>query len=275
MSELRTAGQLQRAPVVRPGPAQPGRRCLEELDLSVNPLGDGVSQALACLLSACPLLARLALQACNLTARFLQQHRLLLAQALAGMGHLKSVCLSHNSLGSTGFELVLKTLPLHCLTHLHLSAVCSGAVDPPALEHLTTIMSQEDCSLIHLSLAGNGLTDSSVAIVARCLPVCPSLVSLDLSGNPAVTSAGLHNILSGLQDGRPPLTLLNLQGCQVAGPWDAADLDALSLLVQDLRLCSQRLNKLDLEALQQTWGQRHPRGYFLSVSSRCLLSAAP
>ena len=147
----------------------------------------------------------------------------------------------------------------------------------------------------------------------RCLPVCPSLVSLDLSGNPAVTSAGLHNILSGLQDGRPPLTLLNLQGttqqqvssltlvislifimnewidssdpcsvlcscfpgCQVAGPWDAADLDALSLLVQDLRLCSQRLNKLDREALQQTWGQRHPRGYFLSVSSRCLLSAAP
>ena len=50
----------------------------------MNPLGDGVSQALACLLSACPLLARLALQACNLTARFLQQHRLLLAQALAG-----------------------------------------------------------------------------------------------------------------------------------------------------------------------------------------------
>ncbi|XP_062325162.1 tonsoku-like protein isoform X2 [Osmerus eperlanus] len=280
-----TGEGLKKAASALEGQTQPVFPCLEELDLSVNPLGDGVSQALACLLSACPLLARLALQACNLTARFLQQHRLLLAQALAdkyiqfpshtGTGHLKSVCLSHNALGSTGFELVLKTLPLHCLTHLHLSAVCSGAVDPLALEHLTTILSQEDCSLIHLSLAGNGLTDSSVATLARCLPVCPSLVSLDISGNPAVTSAGLHNILSGLQDGRPPLTLLNLQGCQVAGPWDAADLDALCVLVQDLRLCSQRLNKLDREALQQTWGQRHPRGYFLSMSSRCLLSAAP
>lgn len=52
--------------------------------MSMNPLGDGWSQALACLLSACPLLATLSLQACGLTARFLQQHRLLLASALTG-----------------------------------------------------------------------------------------------------------------------------------------------------------------------------------------------
>ena len=31
---------------------------------------------------------------------------------------------------------------------------------------------QEDCSLIHLSLAGNGLTDSSVATLARCVCAC-------------------------------------------------------------------------------------------------------
>lgn len=59
-------------------------QCLEELDLSMNPLGDGVSESLSCLLSCCPLLAKLSLQACGLTARFLQQHRLLLASALAG-----------------------------------------------------------------------------------------------------------------------------------------------------------------------------------------------
>lgn len=54
----------------------------------MNPLGDGWSQALACLLSSCPLLATLNLQACGLTARFLQQHRLLLASALTGTNSL-------------------------------------------------------------------------------------------------------------------------------------------------------------------------------------------
>lgn len=62
--------------------------------------------------------------------------------ALTGLDHLKSVALSHNALGSTGFELVLKTLPLHALTHLDLSAVRRGPVDQLALEHLTKVLSQ-------------------------------------------------------------------------------------------------------------------------------------
>ncbi|XP_041711447.2 tonsoku-like protein isoform X2 [Coregonus clupeaformis] len=270
-----TGEGLKKAANALEGQTQPAFPCLEELDLSVNPLGDGLSQALSCLLSACPLLASLSLQACSLTARCLQQHRILLASALAGTGHLKSVNLSHNALGSTGFELVLKTLPLHCLTHLHLSAICCGPADHPALEHLISVLSQDDCSLTHLSLGGNGLTDNSVATLARCLPVCPSVVSVDLSGNPAVTSAGLHSLLSALRDAQRPLTHLNLQGCQVAGPWDSSSLDSLSEQVQDLRLCSQRLNKLDREALQQTWGQRRPGGHFLSRDAKCLLTAAP
>ncbi|KAL0169726.1 hypothetical protein M9458_034322, partial [Cirrhinus mrigala] len=57
--------------------------CLEELNLSMNPLGDGWTQALASLLSTCPLLSTLSLQACGLSARFLQQHCLLLANAMA------------------------------------------------------------------------------------------------------------------------------------------------------------------------------------------------
>nr|XP_046222419.1 tonsoku-like protein isoform X1 [Oncorhynchus gorbuscha] len=270
-----TGEGLKKAANALEGQTQPAFPCLEELDLSVNPLGDGLSQALSCLLSACPLLASLSLQACNLTARCLQQHRLLLARALAGTGHLKSVNLSHNALGSTGFELVLKTLPLHCLTHLHLSAIRCGPADHPALEHLTSVLSQDDCSLTHLSLGGNGLTDNSVATLARCLPVCPSVVSVDLSGNPAVTSAGLYSLLSALRDAQRPLTHLNLQGCQVAGPWDSCSLDGLSEQVQDLRLCSQRLNKLDREVLQQTWGQRTPMGHFLSRDAKCLLTVAP
>uniref|UniRef100_A0A8D3DNV6 Tonsoku-like protein n=1 Tax=Scophthalmus maximus TaxID=52904 RepID=A0A8D3DNV6_SCOMX len=256
------------------GQSHPAFPCLEELDLSLNPLGDGVSESLSCLLSCCPLLAKLSLQACGLTARFLQQHRLLLASALTGMGHLKSVCLAHNALGSTGFELVLKTLPLHCLTHLDLSAVRRGPADFPALEHLAKVLSQDDCSLTHLSLAANGLTDSSVATLARCLPSCPSLLSLNLSGNSSLTSAGLHSILNSLMEASRPLTLLNLQGCPVSGPWDSAGLDGLPELVKDLRLCSQGLNKLDRQALKQRWENSQPPGHFVDRKAKCLLSAA-
>ncbi|XP_066525781.1 tonsoku-like protein [Hoplias malabaricus] len=244
--------------------------CLEDLNLSMNPLGDGWSQSLACLLSGCPVLANLSLQACDITARFLQQHRLLLASAFTGTGHLRSVCLSQNSLGSTGFELVLKTLPLQCLTHLELNAVCKGPTEQPALELLTKLLTQGECLLTHLSLAANGLTDQSVRSLARCLPLCPSLVSLNLSANPAVTSEGLYSVLGALKEARRPLTHLNLQGCQVCGPWDVECLDGLSERVQDLRLCSQRLNKLDQEILQKNWP-----GHFMTRNSQCLLRTAP
>ncbi|XP_042244938.1 tonsoku-like protein [Thunnus maccoyii] len=269
-----TGEGLEKAVNALKGQSHPAFPCLEELDLSMNPLGDGVSESLSCLLSCCPLLAKLSLQACGLTARFLQQHRLLLASALTGTGHLKSVCLSHNALGSTGFELVLKTLPLHSLTHLDLSAVRRGPTDYPALEHLSKVLSQDECSLTHLSLAANELTDSSVATLARCLPSCPTLVSLNLSGNPSVTSEGLHSILISLREACRPLTLLNLQGCQVSGPWDSAGLDGLSELVRDLRLCSQGLNKLDRQALKQSWDNSQSHGRFLDRNAKCLLSAA-
>ncbi|XP_053489149.1 tonsoku-like protein [Ictalurus furcatus] len=265
-----TGEGIKKAASALEGRTQHAFPCLEELNVSMNPLGDGWSQALACLLSACPLLATLSLQACGLTARFLQQHRLLLASALTGTGHLRSVCLSQNALGSTGFELVLKTLPLHHLTHLELNAVCKGPSDQPALDLLTKLLTQGDCSLAHLGLAANGLTDQSVRSFTRCLALCPSLVSLDLSANPSVTSTGLQSLLSALGEARQPLTYLNLQGCQVCGPWDVVGLDSLAERVQDLRLCSQRLNKLDQEILRRSWP-----GRILSRNSKCLLSVAP
>ncbi|XP_061599995.1 tonsoku-like protein [Cololabis saira] len=269
-----TGEGLEKAVNALKGQSHPAFPCLEELDLSMNPLGDIVSQSLSSLLSCCPVLAKLSLQACGLTARFLQHHRLVLASALAGTGHLKSLSLSHNALGSTGFELVLKTLPIHCLTHLDLSAVRRGPADYPPLEHLSNVLSQDECSLTHLSLAANGLTDSDVAILARCLPSCPSLVSLNLSGNPSVTSAGLHNILMSIREACRPLKLLNLQGCQVSGPWDSEELDGLSKMVLDLRLCSQGLNKLDRQALKESWDKTQPHGCSLDRNAKCLLSSA-
>ncbi|KAG9331055.1 hypothetical protein JZ751_020405 [Albula glossodonta] len=146
-----TAEGLKKAASALEGRSHPAFPCLEELVLSVNPLGDSVSEALSCLVSACPLLATLSLQACGFSARFLQQHRLLLERALSGTGHLRSLCLSHNALGSTGFELVLKTMPLHCLTHLYLSAVRSGPADPPVTSRLAPLLAQVSGSL---SIAG-------------------------------------------------------------------------------------------------------------------------
>ncbi|XP_065328153.1 tonsoku-like protein [Pelmatolapia mariae] len=255
-----TGDGLEKAVNALKGQSAPAFPCLEELDLSMNPVGDGVSESLSCLLSCCPVLAKLSLQACGLTARFLQQHRLLLASALTGTGHLKAVCLSHNPLGSTGFELVLKTLPLHCLTHVDLSAVCRGPADYPALEHLAKVLSQDECSLSHLSLAANGLTDSSVTTLARCLSSCPTLVSLNLSGNPSVTSACTWQQFVSCC-------------CQVSGPWETEDPDSLSELVQDIRLCSQALNKLDQQTLKQSWDRTQSHGRFLDRNSKCLLSA--
>ncbi|KAI5616670.1 tonsoku-like protein, partial [Silurus asotus] len=262
-----TGEGMKKAASTLEGRTQDAFPCLEELNLSMNPLGDGWSQALACLLSSCPLLATLSVQACGLTARFLQQHRLLLASALTGTGHLRSVCLSQNALGSTGFELVLKTLPMQHLTHLELNAVCTGPSDQPALDLLTKVLTQGDCTLTHLGLAANGLTDQSVRSFTRCLALCPSLVSLDLSANPSVTSTGLQSILNALGEARHTLTHLNLQGCQVCGPWDAVGLDSLADRVQDLQLCSQSLNKLDQEILRRSWP-----GQILSRNSKCLLT---
>ncbi|KAJ4939474.1 hypothetical protein JOQ06_028922 [Pogonophryne albipinna] len=207
--------------------------CLEELDLSLNQLGDGVSESLSC----CPLLARLSLQGCGLTARFLQQHRLLLANALSGTGHLKSVCLSHNALGSTGFELVLKTLPLHSLTHLDLSAVRRGPADSPA----------DSPALEPLAIIRRGVFPDPPESGSKRMPA----------------------FMSNSEACRP----LNLQGCEVCGPWDTAGLDGLSELVQDLRLCSQGLNKLDRQAPNQSWDcSPSSPGRFIDRNSRCLLS---
>uniref|UniRef100_A0A673MM76 Tonsoku-like protein n=1 Tax=Sinocyclocheilus rhinocerous TaxID=307959 RepID=A0A673MM76_9TELE len=169
-------------------------------------------------------------------------------------------------------SLVLKTLPMHCLTHLQLSAVCRGPSDQPAMEILTKLLTQGDCPLTHLNLAGNGLTDHSVLLLARCLPVCPSLVSLDLSGNRSVTSVGLQSLLNALMEAQRPLTHLNLQGCQVSGPLGDVCLDSLSDHIRDLRLCSQSLNKLDQDALQQSWRRRSEHVHVFSRNSKCMLS---
>ncbi|XP_043542326.1 tonsoku-like protein [Chiloscyllium plagiosum] len=94
---------------------------LEELNLSLNPLGDGCSQSIASLIRSCPLLSTLKLQACGLTARFLQNFAL--ACTMKGTKHLKTLILSNNDLGLKGVQVLLKNLPHDILSHLEISSI--------------------------------------------------------------------------------------------------------------------------------------------------------
>ncbi|XP_044149724.1 tonsoku-like protein [Bufo gargarizans] len=224
---------------------------LEELDLSMNPLGDGLSQPLAALLLHCPLLSTLHLRACQLSAKFLQQYRLVLADAFRGAVHLKNLSLSHNPLGSTGVELVLKTIPHETISCLELRAVTAG--DALITEPLIRYLTQDGCILSHLTLSSNHLSDESVRELARCLPVCSSLTSLDLSGNPKIGGNGFQHLLNAIQERNIEMQELNLTGCSIQGPFNSCSLDALSSLLHELRLCSRSLSKKDREMLLQAW----------------------
>uniref|UniRef100_A0A452HRP4 Tonsoku-like protein n=1 Tax=Gopherus agassizii TaxID=38772 RepID=A0A452HRP4_9SAUR len=191
-------------------PAQMAFQSLEELDLSLNPLGDSSSQALACLVQACPVLTTLRLQACGFTGAFLQ-HRPLGSPTSARAVHLKTLALSHNALGSTGLELLLSSLPCATLSRLEIGSV-AARLEEPLVDPVVRYLTQEGCALTHLTVSGNRLGDEAVAELARCLLVCPALVSLDLSANPGITVVGLRMLLSALGERNQGLRYLSLAG---------------------------------------------------------------
>ncbi|XP_041422944.1 tonsoku-like protein isoform X2 [Xenopus laevis] len=227
-------------------------KSLEHLDLSVNPLGDGLSQPLALLLHSCPVLGTLHLRGCQLSAKFLQQYRMQLSEAFRAV-HLRTLSLSHNPLGSTGLELVLKTLAPDTLTRLDIKAVASGNKEGLLIEPLVRYLSQDGCVLSHLSLSCNHLTDVSVRELARCLPVCPPLVSIDLSGNSGIGADGLEYLLEGIGERNTEMVDLNLTGCSIRGPLSSSCLDAISSSLCELRLASHCLSKMDRDSLAQAW----------------------
>uniref|UniRef100_A0A8C5RD83 Tonsoku-like protein n=1 Tax=Leptobrachium leishanense TaxID=445787 RepID=A0A8C5RD83_9ANUR len=228
-------------------------KSLEVLDLSMNPLTDGLSQPLASLLSCCPVLSTLHLRGCQLSAKFLQQYRLQLANAFRGAVHLNTLSLSYNPLGSTGVELMLKTLPHDTISRLEMNAVTMGSRESLAIEPFVQYLSQEHCAVSHLGLSSNRLSDDSVCQLSRCLQICPSLISLDLSGNPGVGTFGFQCLLHAVRGRTSEMKYLNLTGCGVGGLLGSSSLDDLSVVVKDLRLGSRCLTKEDREVLSQVW----------------------
>ncbi|XP_077207393.1 tonsoku-like protein isoform X2 [Paroedura picta] len=227
---------------------------LEELDLSLNPLGDRSSPGLAALLQACPLLRTLRLQACGFTPAFLQHYRPLVADALKGSVHLKKLAVSCNGLGSPGLRPLLQALPCAALTHLDLGSVDAPAGSPKALwDVVAQYLAQEDCSATHLTLSGNRLTDEALAGLARCLPACCSLVSLDLSANPDISLTGLRTLLAALQERQKGLQFLSLAGCSIRGPLDPPTWKQLSASVRHLQLCTRQLSPRDQRDVALLW----------------------
>ncbi|KAM6445767.1 LOW QUALITY PROTEIN: tonsoku-like protein [Rhynochetos jubatus] len=216
-------------------PQHPGTfQSLEELDLSLNPLGDAGCPPLCQLLGACPALATLRLRGCGFTSAF----------ALHGAARLRTLVLSCNALGPAGLGRLLGALPCRNLHCLELGSVAGSAPRLPA-GPLGRYLAQEGCALSHLTLAGNRLDDGDVLEVARSLPACPALVSLDFSANPGIGAAGLRALLDALEERNQGLQFLNLAGCSVEGPLDTTTWIRTAGTIRDFRLCGRRVTPGD------------------------------
>lgn len=222
---------------------------LEELDLSMNPLGDGCGQALASILQACPSLSTLHLQACGFGPSFFLKAAL--GSAFQDAKHLKTLSLSYNVLGTSALAQALQSLPTHTLLRLELNSVAAIKNDTSLVEPLVRYLTKEGCALAHLSLSANHLGDKAVRDLSRCLPLCPSLVSLDLSANPEISCASLEELLSALKERPQGLSFLSLSGCAVQGPLGLGLWDKITAQLQELQLCSRRLSAQDRDTLRQ------------------------
>ncbi|XP_049621606.1 tonsoku-like protein [Suncus etruscus] len=237
---------------------------LEELDLSMNPLGDGCGPTLASLLRACPELSTLRLQACNFGPQLFLRHQAVLGSALQGAQCLKTLSLSYNALGPAALARALESLPASTLLNLELSCVVADPHDPGLMEPVTVYLTKDHCALTHLSLSANHLDDEAVRALSRCLPKCPSLFSLDLSANPRISRAGLEQLLSALEARSRGLRFLSLSGCSIQGPLGQDLWARIAAQLLELQLCSRRLAAEDWDALQQLLppGTERPRKLF-------------
>ncbi|XP_042525395.1 tonsoku-like protein isoform X1 [Dipodomys spectabilis] len=223
---------------------------LEELDLSMNPLGDSCGQAVASLLRACPLLSTLRLQACGFSSSFFLNHQAALSSAFQDAEHLKTLSLSYNALGPAALARVLQSLRVCTLLHLELGSVAASKSNLGLMDSVVSYLTKEGCALTHLTLSANYLGDKAVRELSRCLPLCPTLISLDLSANREISSVGLGELLSALQERPQGLSFLGLSGCSVGGPLGAGLWDAAVARLRELQLCSRAVCSEDRAALR-------------------------
>ncbi|XP_066426276.1 tonsoku-like protein [Molothrus aeneus] len=199
---------------------------LQVLDLSLNPLGPPGGRALAALLGLCPALLCLKLRGCGLTEAF----------PVPETSPLRTLSLSYNPLGRAGLRQLLRTIPARGLRSLELASVTGGDSGGDSAGDLgrdvAEYLQQPGCALCHLSLAGNHLRDRDIDELARALPACPSLLSLDLSANPGLGSGTFRKLLEGLGRRGRGLERLSLAGCGLG----EVELEGARGKIRELRL---------------------------------------
>ncbi|XP_049710042.1 tonsoku-like protein isoform X3 [Elephas maximus indicus] len=123
-------------------PGQAASQSLEELDLSMNPLGDSCGLALASILRACPSLSTLHLQSCGLGPSIFLSHQAALGDAFRDAERLKTLSLSYNALGAQALAQALQSLPIHALLRLELSSVVASKRDAGLMEPMVRYLTK-------------------------------------------------------------------------------------------------------------------------------------
>ncbi|XP_071965938.1 tonsoku-like protein [Antedon mediterranea] len=192
------------------GTRQKPFQLLEELDLSFNFLTDDSSLHLAYIVECCPRLTKLKLQSCDFTMKLF--HRQFM-DALKSLRHLESFSISHNAIGSTGVELLLKSLHHTSLKTLDLSSVIKNSHGSPVGLHLSRYMSQTDCCLESLRISDCCVNDDDITSVSRCMNSNTTLSSIDLSCNDDITCLALQQLLTTIQSHKLTIKKLDFSGC--------------------------------------------------------------
>ncbi|XP_069112103.1 tonsoku-like protein [Argopecten irradians] len=229
------------------------------LDLSHNPLGDSSCQSLANILSCLPSITSLNLSSCDLTAKFFQQQRVILAAALQKCD-LQCLDVSYNRFGALGIELLLMSINTTRLTKLTVAGNMSTAsASTHLLLHLQNYLSQDGCSLEELDVSGSHVCSEDLDFIVRILESAKYLKVLKLSGNPKLTNSVVCCILEKSCRQGSVLDQLSVEGCGLKSPLDTPFLDALSdklAVPHPLRALSftcRGLDKVDIESLGQIW----------------------
>ncbi|XP_067651878.1 tonsoku-like protein isoform X2 [Haliotis asinina] len=244
---------------------QSGRRPVQSLvtlAFSHNPIGDNSTSCLATLLSCLPSLTDLTLSACQLTAKFFSQNRLVLADAMQA-SNLQKLDISKNRLGSLGLEQLLKCLNHQRMTTLDLSETHAGTSVSHLTLHLQQYLTQDGCILEDLHLSACHLTSDDGYFVTRVPSLYKGLKRLDISCNTKVENSVIQELLQESVKNNCSLEEILAKGCAIRSPLDSNFLDAvndkLSHPLHPLRglmfTCSH-LDKVDEECLHQIWLDR-------------------
>ncbi len=231
---------------------------LERLEMSHNLLGDNTTDCVSTIISELPRLLHIGLVSCDLTKNFFQQYRIKFSNALRAHS-LRSIDMSYNNLGSTGVELLLKSLKPSSITDLNLTGTIQGYTANHLAKHLVNYVQQGECVLQNVSLVKCHLTWEHSPDLVSFVEKSPSLRCLDFSGNSKLQT-GVTEIFTAVSKlTESCVESLSVSGCGLVVPLNVDFIDAIadklnhSTPLRYLRLSCKGLTKMDIESLSEIW----------------------